>query len=410
MRIIYKRRCGLDVHKKVIVACLLVLDRHGELHKEIKKFGTMTRDLPELLDWLGQSGCTHVAMESTGVYWKPVYNILEGHLEIVVVNARHLKGVPGRKTDVLDSEWLAECFRMGLLKAGFIPPSPVRELCDPTRRRTLLVRERSRAANRLQKVLEDANIKLAGVVTDIQGVSSWAMLREIVSGNADPESPADLAKGLLRKKRPQLLEALTGRVKPHHRFLLAELLRHIEYLEESIGRISKEVEESLRPFEEDVDLLDSIPGAGSRTAEVPLAEIGWDMSRFPGGRHLASWAGMCPGNNESAGKRRNGKTRKGGRWLRHALIEAAHGAARTKNKYLKVHYHRVAAHRGKKKALVAVGHSILVIGCHLLTRRQSYSDLGANYFDERDRNSVRQRCVKRLEKLGYNVNLQPMSA
>jgi transposase len=407
MRIVYKRCCGLDVHKKVIVACLLLLEPDGELRREIRKFGTMTEDLLALLDWLQQAGCTHVAMESTGVYWKPIYNILEGQLEVVVVNAQHLKGVPGRKTDVLDAEWLAECFQLGLLKASFIPPAPVRELRDLTRYRTSLTRERARTANRLQKVLEDANIKLAGVVTDIQGVSAWAILQAIVEGNTDPEAMADLAKGLLRKKRPQLVSALSGRVKPHHRFLIAEHLSQIEYLEEAIQRISTEVGERLRPFELQVTRLDSIPGISRQIAEVILAEIGWDMSRFPTDKHLASWAGMCPGNNESAGKRRNGKTRKGSRWLRHALIEAAHGAARTKNKYLKSHYHRVAAHRGKKKALVAVGHSILIISYHLLTRGQEYTDLGTNYFDERDRNAVQRRCVKRLEKLGYKVALQP---
>ncbi len=406
MRIIYKRCCGLDVHKKVIVACLLVLEPDG-VRKEIRKFGTMTKDLLTLLDWLQQAGCKHVAMESTGVYWKPIYNILEGQLEVVVVNAQHLKGVPGRKTDVLDAEWLAECFQLGLLKPSFIPPAPVRELRDLTRYRTSLIRERARTANRLQKVLEDANIKLAGVVTDIQGVSAWAMLEAIVAGNTDPATLANLAKGRLRKKREQLVAALSGLVKPHHRFLIAEHLSQIEYLEDAIQRIGTEVEERLRPFEEDVKLLDSIPGISRQTAEVLLAEIGWDMSRFATAKNLASWAGMCPGNNESAGKRKNGKTRKGSRWLRHALIEAAHGAARTKNKYLKAHYHRVAAHRGKKKALVAVGHSILTISYHLLTRRQQYSDLGANYFDERDRTAVQIRCVKRLQKLGFTVDLQP---
>lgn len=407
MRIVYERCCGLDVHKQVIWACLLVLEANGELRKEMRKFGTMTEDLLALLDWLQQAGCTHVAMESTGVYWKPIYNILEGHLQVVVVNAQHLKGVPGRKTDVRDAEWLAECFQLGLLRASFIPPAPVRELRDLTRYRTSLIRERARTANRLQKVLEDANIKLASVATDIQGVSAWAMLQAIVAGNTDAEALADLAKGLLRKKRPQLVAALAGRVKPHHRFLIAEQLSQIEYLEEAIQRINLEVEERLRPFELQVKRLDSIPGISRQIAEVLLAEIGWDMSRFPTDKHLASWAGICPGNNESAGKRRNGKTRKGSRWLRHALIEAAHGAARTKNKYLKAHYHRIAAHRGKKKALVAVGHSILIISYHLLTREQDYTDLGTNYFDERDRTAVQRRCVKRLEKLGYSVQLQP---
>lgn len=407
MRIIYKRCCGLDVHKKVIVACLLLLEPDGELRKEIRKFGTMTEDLLALLDWLQQAGCTHVAMESTGVYWKPIYNILEGHLEVVVVNAQHLKKVPGRKTDVQDAEWLAECFQLGLLRASFIPPAPVRELRDLTRYRTSLIRERARTANRLQKVLEDANIKLAGVVTDIQGVSAGAMLRAIVDGSTDPEALAELAKGRLRKKRDQLVAALSGRVKPHHRFLIAEHLSQIDYLEEAIERLNAEVGERLRPFELQVKRLDSIPGIGRQLAEVMLAEIGWDMSRFATAKNLASWAGMCPGNNESAGKRRNGKTRKGSRWLRHALIEAAHGAARTKNKYLKSQYHRIAAHRGKKKALVAVGHSILIISYHLLTREQEYTDLGTNYFDQRDRSAVQRRCVKRLEKLGYSVQLQP---
>jgi transposase len=406
MRIIHQRCCGLDVHKKVIVACLLIVQADGELYKEIRKCGTMTKDLLALLDWLQQNDCHQVAMESTGVYWKPVYNILEGHLEVVVVNAQHLKGVPGRKTDVLDAEWLAECFQLGLLKASFIPPAPVREVRDLTRYRTTLIRERARTANRLQKVLEDANIKLASVVTDIQGVSAWAMLNAIAEGTSNPVALADLAKGLLRKKRPQLLAALAGQIKSHHRFLIAEHLSQIEYLEEAIQRISQELEERLRPFEDDLKFLDSIPGIGRQIAEVMLAEIGWDMSRFPSDKHLASWAGMCPGNNESAGKRRTGKTRKGSRWLRQALIEAAHGAARTRNKYLKAHYHRVAAHRGKKKALVAVGHSILIISYHLLTRRQNYADLGANYFDQRDRTAVQKRCVKRLEKLGFKVDLQ----
>lgn len=409
MRIMHQRCCGLDVHKKVIVACLLLIESDGEPRKEIRKFGTMTKDLLALLDWLQQSGCKQVAMESTGVYWKPVYNILEGHLEVVVVNAQHLKGVPGRKTDVLDAEWLAECFQLGLLRASFIPPAPVREVRDLTRYRTTLSRERARTASRLQKVLEDANIKLASVVTDIQGMSAWAMLKAIAEGTTNPEALADLAKGLLKKKRPQLLEALTGQIKPHHRFLIAEHLTQIDNLEAAIQRLSEELEERLRPFAKDLDYLDSIPGVGRQTAEVLLAEIGWDMSRFPSEKHLASWAGMCPGNNESAGKRRNGKTRKGSRWLRQALIEAAHGAARTKNKYLKAHYHRVAAHRGKKKALVAVGHSILIITYHLLTRRQSYSDLGANYFDQRDRTAVQKRCVKRLEKLGFKVELQAVT-
>ena len=294
MRIIHQRCCGLDVHKKVIMACLLVVQSDGELRKEIRKFGTMTKDLLALLDWLQQNRCSQVAMESTGVYWKPVYNILEGHLEVVVVNAQHLKGVPGRKTDVLDAEWLAECFQLGLLKASFIPPAPVREVRDLTRYRTTLIRERARTASRLQKVLEDANIKLASVVTDIQGVSAWAMLKALAEGTSNPEVLADLAKGQLRKKRPQLLAALTGATKPHHRFLIAEQLSHIEHLEEAIQRLSQELEERLRPFEDEIKFLDSIPGIGRQIAEVLLAEMGLGYESFSQRQTLGLVGGHVP--------------------------------------------------------------------------------------------------------------------
>jgi len=408
MELLYPRCCGLDVHKKLVVACLLITEPNGKLHKEVRTFTTMTVDLLALADWLTSNGCTHVAMESTGVYWKPIYNLLEGLFELLVVNAQHIKAVPGRKTDVRDAEWIADLLRHGLLKGSFIPPTAQRELRDLTRHRTTLVQERARIVNRLQKVLEDANLKLAAVATDVLGVSARAMLEALVDGETDPATLADLARGKLRAKLPQLEQALTGRLKPHHAFLLSELLGHIDYLDEAIERMSSAIAERLQPAEDDIALLDTIPGVNRRTAELLLAEMGSDLGRFPSADHLASWAGMCPGNHESAGKRTNGKTRKGSPWLRQALIEAAHGAARSKKTYLGAQYRRLAARRGKKKALVAIGHSILVIAYHILTRREPYRDLGPNYFDEQDRQHVEQRLVRRLKRLGYEVELKPI--
>ena len=408
MRVIYERCCGLDVHKRTITACVLKW-LGSEWQKEIRQFGTMTKDLLALSDWLVGKGCTHVAMESTGVYWKPVYNILEGQFELLVVNAQHLKAVPGRKTDVRDAEWIAELLAHGLLRGSFVPPVSVRELRELTRYRTSVVCDCARTINRLQKVLEGANLKLANVVSDIRGVSARLMLEALLAGQRDTEQLASLAKGRLKEKREQLVEALSCRLQPHQSFLIAEHLAQIDYLEGAIERLSHQIEERLRPFEQQIAWLDTIPGVNRRTAEVLWAETGGDMGRFASARHLASWAGMCPGNNESAGKRRTGRTRKGSPWLRHCLIEAAHGAAHTKNKYLTSQYHRLAARRGKKKALVAVGHSILVIAYHLLTRKEAYSDLGANYFDERDRQAVTNRCLNRLQKLGYKVTLEKMS-
>jgi transposase len=408
MQVIYERCCGLDVHKRTITACVLKW-LGSDWQKEIRQFGTMTKDLLGLSDFLVREGCTHVAMESTGVYWKPVYNILEGQFELLVVNAQHLKAVPGRKSDVRDAEWIAELLAHGLLRGSFVPPPSVRELRELTRYRTSLVRDRARTINRLQKVLEGANIKLASVVSDIDGVSARLMLEALVAGERDTEQLANLAKGRLKEKRAQLVEALSGRLQPHQSFLIAEHLAQIDYLEGAIERLSCEIEERLRPFEQEIAWLDTIPGVNRRTAEVLWAETGGDMSRFASARHLASWAGMCPGNNESAGKRRTGRTRKGSPWLRHCLVEAAHGAAHTKNKYLSSQYHRLAARRGKKKAQVAVGHSILVIAYHLLTRKQAYADLGANYFDERDRQAVTKRCLNRLQRLGYKVSLEKLS-
>lgn len=407
MQVINQRCCGLDVHKRSITACRLKW-LGSSWEREIRQFGTMTKDLLGLGDWLAQEGCRHVAMESTGVYWKPVYNILEGQFELLVVNAQHLKAVPGRKTDVRDAEWIAELLAHGLLRGSFVPPAPIRELRGLTRYRSSVVRDRARTLNRLQKVLEAANIKLANVVSDIDGVSARQMLEALVAGERDTEQLASLAKGRLKEKREQLVEALSGRLKAHQSFLIAEHLAQVDYLEGAIERLSQEIEERLRPFEQEIGWLDTIPGVSQRTAEVLWAETGGDMTRFASARHLASWAGMCPGNNESAGKRRSGRTRKGSPWLRHCLVEAAHGAAHTKNKYLSSQYHRIGARRGKKKAQVAVGHSILVIAYHLLTRKQPYSDLGANYFDERDRQAVTKRCVTRLQRLGFQVSLEKL--
>lgn len=410
MEILYRCCCGMDVHKKFVVACLLRIDEQGEETRHMQRFETYTEDLLRLSDWLTSSGCTHVAMESTGVYWKPIYNLLEGHLELLVVNAHHIKAVPGRKTDVKDAEWIAELLQHGLLKASFIPPRSQRDWRDLTRYRTSLVQERVRIVNRLQKVLEDANLKLAGVATDVMGKSGRVMLEAILAGATDPEQLAELAKGRLRNKLPQLKQALNGRVRAHHRFLLVEQLSHIDYLDEAIGRLSGEIAERLRPFQAEIQRFDTIPGINRSIAEVLLAEIGPDMNRFPDAHHLASWAGMCPGHNESGGKRQSGKTRKGNRWLRQALIEAAHGASHTKDTYLSSQYRRLVGRRGKKRALVAVGHSLLVIAYHVLHRQATYVELGSNYFDQLHRCRLEQNLVQRLQKLGYTVTLEANSA
>jgi transposase len=407
MDVVHARCCGIDVHKRTVVACLLVANSGGALSKEVRTFGTMTQDLLCLTDWLTAAGCTHVAMESTGVYWKPVYNLLEGSLEVLVVNARHIKAVPGRKTDVKDCEWLADLLRHGLLQPSFIPDRPQRELRELTRYRTSLIQERTAEVNRLQKVLEGANIKLAAVATDIMGTSGREILAALVGGTSEPTTLAQLARGRLREKIPQLEQALAGQFGLHQRFMVAQQLAHIDFLDEVIERVSAEVAERVRPFEEAVALLDTIPGVGRRTAEVLVAEIGVDMTRFPTAAHLAAWAGVAPGNNESAGKRRHAQTRKGSPWLRAALVEAAQAAGRTKSTYLGAQFRRLLPRKGKKRAAVAVGHSILVIAYHLLSKREPYHDLGVTYFDQRARQAVERRLVRRLEALGYTVSLQP---
>ena len=401
MQVVHERCAGLDVHKKTVVAS--VLSPEGQ---ETRTFGTMTRDLLLLADWLTERGVTHVAMESTGVYWKPVYNLLEDQFTLLVVNAHHIKAVPGHKTDVKDAEWIADLLRHGLVRGSFIPSRPQRELRELTRARRSLIQQRSQVANRIQKVLEGANIKLASVATDVVGVSGRAMLEAMVAGTEDPQVLAEMARGTLRKKTQALEDALEGLVGPHQRLLLGTHLRHLDFLDGEIARLDEEVAARLRPFEQVLERVDAIAGIGRRVAEDVLAEIGTDMSRFPTAAHLASWARVCPGNNESAGKRKSGSTGHGNSWLRPILVQAAQSASRTKGTYLAAQYHRIAARRGRNRAIMAVAHTILVTIYYMLTRGTVYSDLGGNYFDERDRQATIRRAVRRIEGLGYTVTLE----
>jgi transposase len=408
VEVVYPRCCGVDVHKKTVVACLIVPGPQGWPVKEVRTFGTMTADLLHLGDWLVAAGCTAVAMESTGSYWKPLYNLLEGVVEqVLVVNAAHIKQVPGRKTAVKDAEWIADLLRHGLLRASFIPERPQRELRELTRYRTSLIRERAAEVNRVQKVLEGANSKLAAVAQDISGVSGRALLAALLAGSTDAATMAQLARGKLRATIPQLEQALVGQVGAHQRFLIAQQLVHIDTLEEIIARVSAEIAERVHPFAQEIAQLDSVTGVGQRTAEALVAEIGVDMTRFPTADHLTAWAGLAPGNNESAGKRRSGKTRTGSPWLRAVLSEAAHAAGRTKDTHLGAQYRRLLARKGKKRAAVAVARHILVIIYHILRDHEPYHDLGASYLDQRDRQAVERRLVRRLEALGYAVSLQP---
>lgn len=402
MKVVYERCCGLDVHKKTVVACAITPEG-----QEVRTFGTMTNDLLQLADWLAGKGVTHVAMESTGVYWKPVYNLLEGlGMTLLVVNAHHIKAVPGRKTDVKDAEWIADLLRHGLVRGSHIPDRPQRELQELVRYRKGLIQQRAQVINRIQKVLEGANIKLSSVARDVVGVSGRAMLEAMVAGEGDALTLASLARGRLRRKQGDLEEALRGLVGPHQRFLLQSQLRHLDFLDQEIVHLSEEIAQRMRPFEDALQRLDTIPGVGRRAAEQVLAEIGPDIRRFPTAAHLASWARVCPGNNESAGKRKSGRTGSGNRWLREALLEAAWAAARSRHTYLSAQYHRLAARRGTKRAIVAVAHTILVIIHHLLEEDTVYRELGGNYFDERQREATVRRSVKRIERLGYTVTLK----
>ena len=405
MRVLYERCCGLDVHKKTVVACALLTQPNGQVQKLVRTFAATTGGLLALADWLSSLQVTHIAMESTGIFWRPVFNVLEEGHSIILVNAQHMKAVPGRKTDVKDSEWLADLLRHGLLKASFIPTKPTRDLRDLVRYRKTLVYERTKEINRLQKVLETANIKLASVVSDVLGKSGRSMLAALIEGASDAEALADLARGSLRGKLPQLQEALQGRVEPHHRVLLQQLFAHITFLEDSIQRLQQDIDQRLSPFEEAMQLLLSIPGIQEITAAAILGEIGSDMSRFPSAKHLASWAGVCPGNKQSGGKRLSGKTTKGNARLRAALAEVVWSISHMKDNYLSAQYHRLARRLGKPKAVMAVAHSVLAIVYHVLRDHKPYSDLGADYFDSLDKERLARQSIRRLEALGFAVTV-----
>lgn len=409
MEILYARCAGLDVHKESVAACVLTPGSGTEPNREIREFGTTTGELKLLREWLQQNGITHAAMESTGVYWKPVFNILESACQLIVVNARHIKQVPGRKTDKADCAWIASLLRHGLLEASFVPETEIRQLRDLCRTRTTLVRECVQVGNRLRKVLEDANIKLDSVASDALGVSGREMIQALVSGKTDPAELAALARGRLRAKLPELEKALEGQVTAHHRFLLRELMRQLAFLEGQVERFDKQIARQMRPFEWAAGLPITMPGVDRTAACGLIAEIGTDMSRFPTSRHLASWAGLCPGNNESAGKRRSGKSHRGNRWIRGLMTEIAWAASRTKESYSSAQYRRLTGHRGKKRALVAVANSLLQAAWHILSQRQGYIELGAQYLETLHRKEIERNLIRRLEKLGHKVILEPVA-
>jgi transposase len=408
METVVERPGALDVHKEQVTACARVpaTDAGKGREQHVAEFGTTVRGLLALRDWLAAHGVTQVTMEATGVYWKPVWAVLEDEFELLLVNARHVKQVPGRKTDVKDAEWLCQLAEAGLLKASFVPPKPIRALRNLTRYRKTQIQERQREANRLHKALEDTGIKLDCVATDILGKSGRAMLDALVHGTTDPEVLADLAKGRLRAKLPALKEALEGRFDDVHALWIGAILAHIDFLDEQIDRLSDTIEEQIRPFAPAVELLRTIPGVQRRAAEVIISEIGTDMSVFPTEKHLASWAGQCPGNDQSAGKRRSGKTRKGSKWLDWTLEESALAAIRTKDVYLAAQYARLKPRRGHKKALGAVKHSILCACWHMLTTGELYNDLGGDHFRKRDPERTTKRLIVQLEALGHTVTLQ----
>lgn len=407
MEVLYARCAGLDVHKESVVACILLSQAGVEPNKQTRQFGTTTAELKQLRDWLRDHQVTHAAMESTGVYWKPVLNILEGSCEVIVVNARHIKQVPGRKTDKADCAWIASLLRHGLLQASFVPDVEVRQLRDLCRLRSTIVRDCVQVGNRLRKVLEDANLKLDSVASNALGVSGRAMIQALIKGETDPVELAGLAQGRLRSKRPELERALEGHVSPHHRFLLRELMRQLLFLEGQISRLEKQIERNIRPFREAVEMLLTMPGVDHTAACALIAEIGVDMSRFPSARHLASWAGLCPGNNQSAGKQRSGKSHRGNRWIKAVMAEIAWAAMHTKGSYSQAQYHRLAAHRGRKRALVAVANSLLQAAWHMLQKHSTYIELGADYLQNLHKNEIQRALVRRLEKLGLKVTLEP---
>lgn len=402
--------CGLDVHQATVVACLLTLRKDGKVHKQVRIFGTTTRELVSLRTWLLAEGCTHAAMESTGVYWKPIYAVLEGVLEIVVANAQHVKKVPGRKTDVKDAEWLADLVCHGLLRPSFVPPKPIRELRDLVRYRRKLVQSQAAERNRLLKVLEGANIKLASVATDVFGLSGRLMLRALIEGKASPPEIAVLAKGKLRNKIPELELALEGNIQEHHRFLLELQLQRLEAAERDLATLEQRIQQKLEPYATQLQLLDEIPGVDWTVAAVIIAELGIDMTVFQTVSQLVSWAGVCPGNNESAGKRKSSRITKGNVYLKAALVEAANAAARAKGTYLRDKFYRLKARRGYKRAAVAVAHKILVAVYHILSQNVSYEELGDLYLDKLNKHHLTRNLVHRLERLGFQVTLQLKAA
>jgi len=412
MEVVEDRCAFLDVHRDTVMACARTPDSAGGRREEVTEFGTTTSQLLKLAEWLVERDIALVGMEATGIYWKPVHWVLEDEIDRVwVINARHMRNVPGRKTDVNDAIWGASLLEHGLVRPSFIPERPVREMRDLTRYRKSVIEERGREAQRLHKVLEDAGIKLASFTSKVLTKSGRQMIEALIAGQRDPEILAEMAKGRMRSKIPQLQDALAGRFNAHHARLCATMLERIDHADTIIDELTGQIEALLDPHEAAVHLLCGIPGVSTRTAQVILAEIGTDMSRFPTAGHLASWAGMCPGNNESAGKHRSGRTRHGSKWLRIALVEAAHAAARSKNTYLSAQYHRIRGRRGPRKAAVAVGHSILVICWHLLSTGEIYSDLGGDYFDKRRNSASRQRrLVAQLEAMGLDVALTPAAA
>jgi transposase len=411
MDALIERCAGLDVHKDTVTACVRVPGPSGERTEDTHTFGTTTPEVLALRDWLAGHEVTVVGMESTGVYWKPIFYLLEDDFECWLLNARHLRNVPGRKTDVADASWIAQLVEHGLVRPSFVPPKPIRELRNLTRYRKAQIEERARETQRLDKVLQDAGIKLSSVATDILGVSGRAMLTALVEGTRDPEALAGLARGLLRRKIPALKEALQGRFGAHHALIVGAILSKLEFLDEIIERLSEEIEEAVSPFDREVELLRIIPGVERRTAEMLVAEIGVDMSRFGSSARLASWAGMCPGNNESAGKHRSGKTRKGSKWLRSGLTEAAKAAARSKGTHFSAQHARLKGRRGPRKATTAVGHSILVVAYHVLERGEPYADLGADHFLRRhDPKRHAAKLVRQLQAIGYHVTLEPVEA
>jgi transposase len=407
MQVLYARCAGLDVHCKTVSACVSVCESQARKIQKVRVFSTFTRDLLEMARWLKEEGVTHVAMEATGVYWRPVWAVLEDQFQQMLVNPQHMKAVPGRKTDTKDCEWIADLLQHGLLKGSFVPPTPIQDLRDLTRYRAQLRQDQGRAANRIQKLLEQANIKLSSVASNALGVSGRRILKEIIDGEVDPGQLAQLARGALKSKIPVLMQALEGRVREHHRFLLAKFLSEWEWYEEEIASLDHRIEEQIRPFEVAATLWQTIPGVSQVTAWSLVAEIGVRMEQFPSAQHLASWAALCPGNHESAGKRKSGRMRDGNKWLRRSLCQAAWCATRKKDCYLASQFRRLGGRRGLKRAIIAVAHTMLVIGYHMLKTNQGYCELGANYLDRLHKESLQRYHVKRLQSLGFAVRLEP---